>query len=92
MLIESFRNSKVKKLYVMDYGLFQVHANGRIIGITGSLIETDDGKWVLVDTGFPPKYVADRENPHARICFMNSARSLNWGLKICRQARWRGSD
>ncbi len=61
MLIESFRNSKVAKLYVMDYGLFQVHSNGRIIGITGSLIETDDGKWVLVDTGFAPKYLVDRE-------------------------------
>jgi N-acyl homoserine lactone hydrolase len=61
MLIESFRNSKVAKLYVMDYGLFQVHSNGRIIGITGSLLETDDGKWVLVDTGFAPKYIEDRE-------------------------------
>ena len=61
MLIESFRNSHVAKLYVMDYGLFQVHSNGRIIGITGSLIETDDGRWVLVDTGFSPKYLADRE-------------------------------
>ena len=61
MLIESFRNSHVAKLYVMDYGLFQVHSNGRIIGITGSLIETDDGRWVLVDTGFSPKYLVDRE-------------------------------
>ena len=60
-MIEEFRNSKVAKLYVMDYGLFQVHSNGRIIGITGSLIETDDGKWVLVDTGFPRKYLADRD-------------------------------
>lgn len=60
-MLENFRNSKVEKLYVMDYGLFQVHANGRIIGLTGSLIETDDGKWVLVDTGMPPKYVEDRE-------------------------------
>ncbi len=61
MLIESFRNSKVAKLFVMDYGLFQVHSNSRIIGITGSLLETDDGKWVLVDTGFAPKYIEDRE-------------------------------
>lgn len=61
MLIESFRNSRVAKLYVMDYGLFQVHSNGRIIGLTGQLIETDDGKWVLVDTGMPPKYAIDRE-------------------------------
>ena len=61
MLIESFRNSQVAKLYVMDYGLFQVHSNGRIIGITGSLIETDDGKRVLVDSGFSTKYLVDRE-------------------------------
>lgn len=60
MLIENFRDSKVEKLFVMDYGLFQVHSNKRVIGITGSLIGTDDGKWVLVDTGFAPKYVADR--------------------------------
>jgi N-acyl homoserine lactone hydrolase len=60
-MIEAFQNSRVQRLYVMDYGLFQVHSNGRIIGITGSLIETNDGKWVLVDTGFPPKYLDDRE-------------------------------
>jgi len=61
LLIESFQSSTVARLYVMDYGLFQVHSNGRIIGITGSLIETNDGKWVLVDTGFHPKYLDDRE-------------------------------
>lgn len=59
-MMDTFCNSRVHRLYVMDYGLFQVHSNGRIIGITGSLIETDDGKWVLVDTGFPPKYLEDR--------------------------------
>lgn len=46
-------------LAVLDYGLFEVHANGRIIGICGFLIETDAGEAVLVDTGFPPKYAAD---------------------------------
>lgn len=60
-MLGNFRDSKVARLYVMDYGLFQVHANGRIIGITGSLIETDDGKRVLVDTGFPSKYLVDRD-------------------------------
>ena len=60
-VIEAFRNSRAAKLFVMDYGLFQVHSNGRVIGITGSLIETDDRKRVLVDTGFPRKYLADRE-------------------------------
>ena len=61
MPIEQLKDSRVARLYVMDYGLFQVHSNGRIIGITGSLIETDDGKRVLVDTGFHRKYVEDRE-------------------------------
>ena len=61
MLIESFRNSHVTKLYVMDYGRGQGQANGCIIGITGPLIETDDGRRVLVDTGFSPKYLADRD-------------------------------
>lgn len=60
-MIAGFENSRVRRLYVMDYGLFRVHSNGRVIGITGSLIETVDGKWILVDTGFPPKYLVDRE-------------------------------
>lgn len=60
MSLESFSNSRVLRLYVLDYGLFKVHSNGRVIGITGSLIETDDGKWILVDTGFPKKYVENR--------------------------------
>ena len=43
-------------LAVLDYGLFRVHANGRVIGICGFLIRTDAGKNILVDTGFPKKY------------------------------------
>ena len=50
---------RVAALYVLDYGLFQVHANGRIIGIVGFLIETDAGERILVDTGFPAKYADD---------------------------------
>jgi N-acyl homoserine lactone hydrolase len=48
-------------LAVLDYGLFQVHANGRIIGICGFLIETDADEHILIDTGFPPKYAADAD-------------------------------
>ncbi len=47
------------RMAVLDYGLFQVHANGRIIGICGYLIQTDDGENVLIDTGFPAKYAED---------------------------------
>ncbi|MEE2709999.1 MAG: N-acyl homoserine lactonase family protein [Gemmatimonadota bacterium] len=49
----------VKRLYILDYGLFQVAENGRIIGIPGYLIQTDDRN-ILVDTGFPAWYA---ENP-----------------------------
>ncbi len=48
-----------QRLFVLDYGLFTVHANGRIIGLVGFLIQTDAGENILVDTGFPAKYVAD---------------------------------
>lgn len=46
-------------LAILDYGLFRVHANGRIIGICGFLIRTDADEAVLVDTGFPEKYAYD---------------------------------
>lgn len=49
------------RLAVLDYGLFQVHANGRIIGICGFVIQTDAGETVLIDTGFPPKYAIDAQ-------------------------------
>ena len=46
-------------LAVLDYGLFQVHANGRIIGIVGFVIRTDKDEVILIDTGFPAKYAQD---------------------------------
>lgn len=54
----SLIDGKVAKLFVLDYGLFHVNA-GRTIGICGFLIQTDTGRNILVDTGFPEKYVAD---------------------------------
>lgn len=48
-----------QKLFVLDYGLFRVHENGRVIGISGFLIQTDHGENVMIDAGFPPKYAAD---------------------------------
>lgn len=50
-----------KRMAILDYGLFQVHQNGRIIGICGYVIETDAGEIVLIDTGFPPKYAVDHK-------------------------------
>ena len=47
------------RMAVLDYGLFQVHENGRIIGICGYLIQTSKGENVLIDSGFPAKYARD---------------------------------
>ena len=46
-------------LHILDYGLFRVHANGRVIGICGYLITTSAQERLLVDTGFPAKYATD---------------------------------
>ena len=46
-------------LTILDYGLFRVHSNGRIIGICGYLIRTDADEYVLIDGGFPEKYAVD---------------------------------
>ncbi len=47
------------RMAILDYGLFQVHENGRIIGICGYLIQTTEGENVLIDSGFPAKYAKD---------------------------------
>lgn len=52
---------KPKRLAVLDYGLFEVHAGPRTIGICGFVVETDAGEVVLIDTGFPQKYAEDAE-------------------------------
>ena len=49
------------RLAVLDYGLFKVHAGPRTIGICGFAVQTDAGEVVLIDTGFPAKYVADAQ-------------------------------
>lgn len=51
--------SRVMRLYILDYGLFKVHENGRVIGIPGYLIVPGNGRVILVDTGFPPWYAED---------------------------------
>jgi N-acyl homoserine lactone hydrolase len=51
----------VSRLYVLDYGLFEVHENGRVIGICGFLIQTRTAQNILVDTGFPARYVDDAQ-------------------------------
>lgn len=55
----SLLKGRPNALFVLDYGLFQVHSNGRIIGICGYALRTDAGEVVLIDGGFPAKYTQD---------------------------------
>jgi N-acyl homoserine lactone hydrolase len=59
MAEEGWIRGRPVSLTVLDYGLFRVHSNGRVIGIVGFLIRTDRGENILVDTGFPPSYAED---------------------------------
>lgn len=61
MQADGFVKGRPVALFVLDYGLFKVHSNGRVIGICGYLIQTDAGENILVDTGFPAKYAADKQ-------------------------------
>lgn len=54
-----YLKGKPISLMILDYGLFKVHANGRIIGICGFLLRTDQDETVLIDTGFPKHYADD---------------------------------
>lgn len=60
MQAEGFVKGRPSNLAILDYGLFKVHSNGRIIGISGFAIRTDAGEVILVDTGFPAKYAFDK--------------------------------
>ncbi|KPQ05563.1 MAG: Zn-dependent hydrolase [Rhodobacteraceae bacterium HLUCCA12] len=59
MKTKGYISGRPTELVVLDYGLFRVHSNGRIIGICGFLIRTDADEKILVDTGFPAKYAYD---------------------------------
>lgn len=62
MQSSGYLKGKPISLMVLDYGLFKVYANGRIIGICGFLLRTDQSENVLIDTGFPKHYA---HNPEA---------------------------
>lgn len=47
------------RLTILDYGLFQVHENARVIGLVGYLIQPNPHTHILVDTGFPAWYPHD---------------------------------
>ena len=59
MRVQELIKGRPASLAVLDYGLFQVHDNGRIIGIVGFLIRTDRDETILVDTGFPEASARD---------------------------------
>jgi N-acyl homoserine lactone hydrolase len=52
---------RLTRLYVLDFGLFDVGPGLRTIGIPGFLLETDRGARLLFDTGFPPAYATDHD-------------------------------
>ncbi len=54
------------RLYVLDFGLFNVGNGARIIGIQGYLVETNRGARILIDTGFPPEYATNYASAAAR--------------------------
>ena len=65
------------RLAVLDYGLFEVHSGPRTIGICGFVIQTDAGEVVLIDTGFPAKYVVDAKLATAQDGLGSFGRVLN---------------
>jgi len=64
--------TETMKLYVLDYGSIELmidalvpgEGNGKwmTVGIPGYLIQTDDGKTILIDSGMPQAYVDDPVN------------------------------
>lgn len=59
MVISPLLKGHPVSLAILDYGLFKVHSNGRIIGICGYLVHTSADEYVLIDSGFPTKYSRD---------------------------------
>lgn len=55
----TLRSHRVVRLFVLDFGLFDVGPGKRTIGIPGFLLQTDLGANILIDTGFDPAYAAD---------------------------------
>lgn len=57
---------RVTRLFVLDFGTFDVGPGKRRIGIPGFLLQTDKGANILVDTGFDPAYAVDYAIADAR--------------------------
>lgn len=57
---------QILRLFVLDFGSFDVGPGKRRIGIPGFLLQTDKGANLLVDTGFDPAYASDYAATDAR--------------------------
>ena len=55
-MVKDLSSHHITRLYVLDFGTFDVGPGRRTIGIPGFLLQTDQGGWIMVDTGFPPDY------------------------------------
>ena len=53
-------------LTVLDFGLFKVNSDNRVIGISGFLIKTDRNELILIDGGFPQSYTKDHVQASSR--------------------------
>jgi N-acyl homoserine lactone hydrolase len=56
----------ITRLFLLDFGSFDVGPGKRRIGIPGYLLQTDKGANILVDTGFDPAYATDYAATDAR--------------------------
>ena len=54
---------RLARLFVLDFGRFEVRGGERVIGIPGFLMQTDRGQRILFDTGFPPDYLTNPDRP-----------------------------
>ena len=69
---------RITRLYILDFGTFDVGPGKRIIGIPGYLLETDHGARTLVDTGFDPAYATDYAATDARDNLSGFGRLVNF--------------
>ena len=69
---------RITRLYILDFGTFDVGPGKRIIGIPGFLLETDKGARILVDTGFDPAYATDYAVTDARDTLSGFGRLVNF--------------
>lgn len=69
---------RVTRLYILDFGSFDVGPGKRTIGIPGFLLETDQGAHILVDTGFDPAYASDYAATDSRDHLSGFGRLINF--------------